>query len=75
MKKIISCGMLLSFINVGFAQNGINNKAKELVGKMTTEEKVCLLVGRGMKFPGVTQTNIGTGVGQTMEKVDRKSVV
>jgi len=70
MKKIISCGMLLSFVNFGFAQNGIINKAKELVGKMTTEEKVSLLVGRGMKIPGVTQTNTVPGVGQTMEKVE-----
>ncbi len=70
MKKIITSSLLLSFTSFGFAQNGIATKAKELVSKMTTEEKVSLLVGRGMKFPGVTQTNTGTGVGQTMEKVE-----
>ncbi len=45
-------------------------KAKQLVGKMTLEEKVSLLVGRGMKFPGSAAGSAGTGVGQTMDKVE-----
>ena len=70
MKKNITGSLLLSFTSFGFAQNGATTKQKELVGKMTTEEKVSLLVGRGMKIPGLTQTNTGTAVGQTMEKVE-----
>ncbi len=62
--------MLLSFVSIGFAINEITTKAKELVAKMTTEEKVSLLVGKGMKFPGATQSNTGTGVGLSMEKVE-----
>jgi beta-glucosidase len=44
------------------------NKAKELVSKMTLEEKVNLVVGMGMNIPGM---NTGAPVvGQTMDKVE-----
>ena len=62
MKKIFTGSLLLSFVSIGFAQNELKAKAEELVAKMTTEEKVSLLVGKGMKFPGATQSNAGTGV-------------
>lgn len=42
-------------------------KAKELVSKMTLEEKVNLVVGMGMNIPGLSQG--GPVVGQTMDKV------
>lgn len=45
-----------------------HTKAKELVSKMTLDEKINLVVGMGMKLPGVTQ-NGGTGVGISMDKV------
>lgn len=45
-----------------------HSKAKELVSKMTLDEKINLVVGMGMKLPGVTQ-NGGTGVGISMDKV------
>lgn len=44
------------------------NKAKELVSKMTLDEKVNLVVGMGMNIPGL---NTGAPVvGQTMDKVE-----
>jgi beta-glucosidase len=70
MKKIISIAPLLIIAGYGAtAQTNNAAKAKALVSKMTLEEKVNLLVGRGMKFPGAAQNNTGTGVGQTMDKV------
>ncbi len=44
-----------------------SQKAKDLVSKMTSEEKVNLVVGMGMNIPGVSQN--GTGVGQITDKV------
>lgn len=43
------------------------DKAKQIVSKLTLEEKVNLVVGMGMKIPGITQQ--GTGVGITQDKV------
>ncbi|RTL59518.1 MAG: beta-glucosidase [Sphingobacteriales bacterium] len=45
-----------------------SSKAKELVSKMTLEEKVNLVVGMGMNIPGLSQ-NTGPVIGQTMDKV------
>ncbi len=46
---------------------GQSAKAKELVGKMTPDEKVNLVVGMGMNIPGMMAS--GTGVGQITDKV------
>lgn len=51
------------------AQTYNSAKAKELVGKMTLEEKASLLVGRGMKLPGMKLPSSGPVVGQTQDKV------
>ena len=48
---------------------GQTNKAREIVSQMTTDEKISLVVGMGMKMPGMNLANNGTGVGQTMDKV------
>jgi beta-glucosidase len=68
MKRII----LLSFIaltpSIFFAQVDNTAKARELVNKMTLDEKINLVVGLGMKLPGMTPPG-GAMVGQTMDKV------
>ncbi len=63
--------MLLSVTCIAAAQNEMAAKAKALLSKMTVEEKVKLLVGKGMKLPGMNMPG-GTGpvVGQTMDKVE-----
>ena len=63
--------MLLSVSCIAAAQNEMVTKAKSLVSKMTLEEKVKLLVGKGMKLPGMNMPD-GNGpvVGQTMDKVE-----
>ena len=65
MKSLLFFFLSLSFISSAFAQT---NKAKELVSKITLEEKVNLVVGMGMNIPGM---NAGSGpvIGQTMDKV------
>ena len=50
------------------AQNDHTAQAKLLVSKMTLDEKINLVVGMGMKLPGVNATD-GALVGQTMDKV------
>ncbi|TAL42309.1 MAG: beta-glucosidase [Chitinophagaceae bacterium] len=65
MKLILFVSVSFLFVSSAIAQN---NKAKELVGKMTLEEKVNLVVGMGMNIPGLTQ-NSGPVIGQTMDKV------
>jgi beta-glucosidase len=44
-------------------------KAKEIVGKMTTDEKVNLVVGMGMKMGAFNMPGGAPLVGQTMDKV------
>ena len=65
MKSLFLSVVCFLFISFAFTQN---NKAKELVGKMTLEEKASLVVGMGMNIPGLTQNN-GPVIGQTMDKV------
>ncbi len=50
-----------------FAQVSNNTKANQIVSKLSLEEKVNLVVGMGMKLPGISQT--GTGVGLVEDKV------
>ena len=65
MKSLILNLITLLFVSSLFAQT---NKAKDLVSKMTLDEKVNLVVGMGLNIPGM---NLGGGpvVGQTMDKV------
>ncbi len=71
MKYLFALFMSLPMsIKIIAQNNSAALKAKLLVAKMTTEEKVSLLVGKGMKFPGAAQSNTGTGVGLAMEKVE-----
>ncbi len=69
MKKIIVylTTLLITYSATSQTDNAV--KAKELVGKMTLEEKVNLVVGMGMNIPGVNQGS-GTGIGQIMDKVE-----
>lgn len=50
------------------AQNNYT-KAKEIVGKMTTDEKINLVVGMGMKLGSLNMPGGAPNVGQTMDKV------
>ena len=68
-KRCITVGMLIVSIHMCQAQTVTPARVKALVAKMTTEEKVNLLVGMGMKLPGIIQGG-GTGIGQTMDKVE-----
>lgn len=65
MKPISLLFFSILLVSVTFAQT---NKAKELVSKMTLEEKANLVVGMGMNIPGLAQNN-GPTIGQTMDKV------
>lgn len=63
--KASFCFFLLLVTTSTFSQN---RKAKELVNKMTLDEKLNLVVGMGMKL-GAGNTNNVVLVGQTMDKV------
>ncbi len=56
---------MLVIAGTAFSQS---NKAKELVSKMTLEEKINLVVGMGMNMPG--NAPAAAPVGQTMDKVE-----
>jgi beta-glucosidase len=58
---LVTCLMIFS---AAFSQS---TKAKDLVKKMTQEEKVNLVVGMGMNIPGKMEN--GTSVGQISDKV------
>jgi beta-glucosidase len=61
---------LLSTLTVCFfiTASSQTNKAKEVVSKMTLDEKINLVVGMGMNIPGMT--NNAPAIGQTMDKVE-----
>jgi len=67
MKKTIACILIgLTSYHLS-AQTYISAKTKELVGKMTLEEKAKLVVGNGFHMPGVNTG--GPVIGQTKDKV------
>lgn len=68
MKQIIFLSLIAFTPAVFFAQDTNTAKAKELVSKMTLDEKASLVVGLGMKLPGLNPAD-GALVGQTMDKV------
>jgi beta-glucosidase len=68
MKQIIFLSFISMLPSAIFSQDGNTAKAKELVSKMTLDEKASLVVGLGMKLPGMPET-AGALVGQTMDKV------
>lgn len=45
------------------------NSIKEVIAAMTTEEKINLVIGTGMNFPGLPKDKQGPVVGETMNKV------
>jgi beta-glucosidase len=65
MKHLLFFSISLLFVTASFTQT---TKAKELVSKMTLEEKVNLVVGMGMNLPGMNMSS-GTGVGQITDGV------
>lgn len=69
MKKLSSFLLVICTVNLVSAQQKNMLAAKQLVAKMTLDEKIHLLVGKGMKIPGM---NFGVGpvIGQTKDKVD-----
>ncbi len=64
MKYLIFFSLLLLFSSFSIAQT---NMAKDLVSKMTQDEKVNLVVGMGMSIPGMSEG--GTGIGQITDGV------
>jgi beta-glucosidase len=64
MKYVFLLATCLMIISAAFSQS---TKAKDLVKKMTQEEKVNLVVGMGMNIPGKMEN--GTAVGQISDKV------
>jgi beta-glucosidase len=64
MKYLSLLTACLMIFSAAFSQS---SKAKDLVKKMTQEEKVNLVVGMGMNLPGKTEN--GTAVGQISDKV------
>src|SRR5205809_241858 len=68
MIQIIFLSFIAIFPSTIFSQDANTAKAKELVSKMMLDEKVNLVVGLGMKLPGITPSS-GALVGQTMDKV------
>jgi len=68
MKKTPFSFVILFFSLATTAQNTNASKAKQLVSQMTLDEKVKLVVGMGMKIPGISLPNAPV-VGETQDKV------
>src|SRR5664279_465134 len=69
MKKIILSFTTFLFATAITAQTDNSARARRLIGKMTLEEKVKLVVGMGMKLPGSSLPSGGPVVGETQDKV------
>ncbi|MEO8854782.1 MAG: glycoside hydrolase family 3 N-terminal domain-containing protein, partial [Ginsengibacter sp.] len=67
MKNIFASIFVLFTFSHLSAQNNDVAKAKEIVGKMTLEQKAELVVGNGFKMPGMKSQ--GPTIGQTQDKV------
>jgi beta-glucosidase len=68
MKKMIACFLGVTLSAALTAQTDNSAKARDLVSKMTLEEKINLVVGMGMNLPGMAQAS--APVGQTLDKVE-----
>lgn len=68
MNKLFGLLVMLLVVSSAMSQSNAA-KAKELVGKMTLEEKIGLVVGLGMKMPGAANAKTGPVVGETQDKV------
>src|SRR5690242_18156109 len=67
MKKTIALILMAFAGSFVFAQNKDAAKAKEIVGKMTLEQKAELVVGNGFRMPSAKPQ--GPTIGQTQDKV------
>ncbi|MGN6802728.1 MAG: glycoside hydrolase family 3 C-terminal domain-containing protein [Ginsengibacter sp.] len=67
MKKTIALILMAFAGSFVFAQNKDAAKAKEIVGKMTLEQKAQLVVGNGFRMPSAKPQ--GPTIGQTQDKV------
>ncbi len=67
MKKTFVCILIVLAGFYASAQNNDAAKAKEIVGKMTLEQKAELVVGNGFHMPGMKPQ--GPTIGQTQDKV------
>ncbi|NJE06785.1 hypothetical protein E3E36_11705, partial [Thermococcus sp. M36] len=56
MKKIVLLAAIAIPV-IAFSQTTVSYKAKDLVAKMTTEEKIKLVVGMGFKMPALPDNN------------------
>jgi beta-glucosidase len=66
MKLLLFVIISMLFITPAFTQT---SKARQLVSRMSLDEKVRLVIGMGMNLPGLNQSSSGTGVGLSMDKV------
>ncbi|MDE3213312.1 MAG: glycoside hydrolase family 3 C-terminal domain-containing protein, partial [Bacteroidota bacterium] len=69
MKKTIAFIFAFLIFKGLSAQDFVSAKAKALVSKMTLEQKVNLVVGMGMRFPGARRNQNGPVVGHTENRV------
>ena len=67
MSKTIACLLIFFSCYHLSAQNIDAAKAKEIVGKMTLEQKAELVVGNGFRMPGMKPQ--GPTIGDTQDKV------
>lgn len=67
MKKTFACLFVVLAASYASGQNDDAAKAKEIVGKMTLEQKAELVVGNGFHMPGIKSQ--GPAIGQTQDKV------